>query len=129
MEDKEGTMKRSRDRLLTTHTGSLVRSRQIVYLMHKIEAGQLYDAAALHRLLTPAVAEVVRQQAEVGLDIPSDGGFGKRGWTAYVAERLGGLESTPSAYGTLITGMAGTQRERFRGFYQVYNRIERTVWL
>jgi 5-methyltetrahydropteroyltriglutamate--homocysteine methyltransferase len=66
---------------------------------------------------------------EVGIDIPSDGEFGKRGWTSYVAERLDGLESSPSVYGTLITGMAGTQHERFRGFYQVYNRIERTVWL
>ena len=76
-----------------------------------------------------AVAEGVRQQAEIGIDIPSDGEFGKRGWTSYVAERLGGLESIPGAYSTLITGMAGTQHERFKGFYQVYNRIERTVWL
>jgi 5-methyltetrahydropteroyltriglutamate--homocysteine methyltransferase len=122
-------MKRSRDRILTTHTGSLVRPREIVDIMRQVEAGQPYDAAALNRLLMPAVAEVVRQQAEVGIDIPSDGEFGKRGWTSYVAERLGGLESIPGAYSTLITGMAGTQHERFRGFYQIYNRIERTVWL
>src|SRR5512134_1082270 len=122
-------MKRSTDRILTTHTGSLVRPREIVDIMRQVEASQPYSAAALHRLLTPAVAEVVRQQAEVGIDIPSDGEFGKRGWTSYVAERLGGLESSPSTYGTLITSMAGAQRERFRGFYQVYNRIERTVWL
>jgi 5-methyltetrahydropteroyltriglutamate--homocysteine methyltransferase len=122
-------MKRSTDRILTTHTGSLVRPREIVDIMRQVEGGQPYHAEELHRLLTPAVAAVVRQQAEVGIDIPSDGEFGKRGWTSYVAERLGGLESTPSAYGDLVTGMAGTQRERFRGFYQVYNRIERTVWL
>jgi 5-methyltetrahydropteroyltriglutamate--homocysteine methyltransferase len=122
-------MKCSIDRIITTHTDSLVRPREIVDIMHKVEAGQPYDAAALHRLLTPAVAEVVRQQAEVGIDVPSDGEFGKRGWTSYVAERLGGLESTMGAYGNLITGMAGTQHERFQGFYQVYNRIERTVWL
>ena len=122
-------MKRSTDHILTTHTGSLIRPRAIVDIMRQVEAGQPYHAEELHRLLTSAVAEVVRQQAEVGIDIPSDGEFGKRGWTSYVAERLGGLESTPSAYGTLISSMAGTQRERFRGFYQVYNRIERTVWL
>ena len=63
--------------------------------MRQVEAGQPYNATALHRRLTPAVAEVVQQQAEVGIDIPSDGEFGKRGWTSYVAERLGGLESSP----------------------------------
>ena len=46
-----------------------------------------------------------------------------------MAERLGELESIPGAYSTLITGMAGTQHKRFRGFYQIYNRIERPVWL
>ena len=122
-------MQRSTDRILTTHTGSLVRPGAIVDIMRQVEAGQPYNATALHRRLTPAVAEVVQQQAEVGIDIPSDGEFGKRGWTSYVAERLGGLEGSPSAYGTLISGMAGTQHPRFRGFYQVYNRIERTVWL
>jgi 5-methyltetrahydropteroyltriglutamate--homocysteine methyltransferase len=122
-------MERSTERILTTHTGSLVRPHDIVAIMHRLEAGQQYDAAALHRLLTPAVAAVVRQQADVGIDIPSDGEFGKRGWTSYVAERLSGLEGIPSVYGTLVTSMAGTQHERFRGFYQVYNRIERTVWL
>jgi 5-methyltetrahydropteroyltriglutamate--homocysteine methyltransferase len=122
-------MKRSINRILTTHTGSLIRPRELVDIMRQVEAGQPYQAAELHRLLTPAVAEVVRQQAEVGIDIPSDGEFGKRGWTSYVAERLGGLESTPSVYGDLISSMAGAQSERFRGFYQVYNRIERTVWL
>jgi len=112
-------MQRSRDRILTTHTGSLVRPREIVDIMRQVEAGQPYDAAALHHLLTPAVAAVVRQQAEVGIDIPSDGEFGKRGWTSYVAERLGGLESLPGAYSTRRTGMAGTQHGRFRGFYQI----------
>jgi 5-methyltetrahydropteroyltriglutamate--homocysteine methyltransferase len=112
-----------------THAGSLVRPGTIVDIMHQVEAGQPYNTAALHRLLRPAVAEVVRPQAAGGIDIPSDGEFGKRGWTAYVAERLGGLESSPSTYGTLMSGMAGTQHARFRGFYQVYNRIERTAWL
>jgi 5-methyltetrahydropteroyltriglutamate--homocysteine methyltransferase len=54
-------MKRSIDRLLTTHTGSLVRQREMVDIMRQVEAGQPYDAADLNRCLTPAVAEVVRQ--------------------------------------------------------------------
>jgi 5-methyltetrahydropteroyltriglutamate--homocysteine methyltransferase len=98
-------MKRSTDRLLTTHAGSLVRPREIVAIMRQVEAGQPYDAAALNRLLTPAVATVVRQQAEVGIDIPSDGEFGKRGWTAYVAERLGGLADYRAYAHTVIEAL------------------------
>jgi len=122
-------MKRSAHRILTTHAGSLVRPREIIDIMRALEAGQAYDEAELDRRLTPAVADVVRKLADVGIDVPSDGEFGKRGWTTYVAERLGGLESTPGTYGTLIAGMAGAQRERFSGFYRVYNRIERSLWL
>ena len=53
-------MQRSRDRILTTHTGSLVRPREIVDIMRQVEAGQPYDAAALNRLLMPAVLRVAR---------------------------------------------------------------------
>jgi 5-methyltetrahydropteroyltriglutamate--homocysteine methyltransferase len=122
-------MKTSQSRFLTTHAGSLVRPIEIVRLMRQIESGEPYDEGALDGLLGPAVREVVRQQIDAGIDAPSDGEFGKRGWTAYVAERLGGLEVVASPYGQLITGLAGDQGQRFVGFYEVYNRIERGMWL
>ena len=122
-------MKRSSERILTTHAGSLIRPREIVDIMWKLEAGETYDEAELARRLSPAVAEVVHRQAEVGIDIPSDGEFGKRGWTSYVAERLGGLERVDAGYNNLISSLSGGAQERFRGFYQVYNRIERSMWL
>jgi len=50
---------------------------------------------------------MVRPQAEVGIDIPSDGEFGKRGWTSYVAERLGGLESPRALSECLIARRVG----------------------
>ena len=78
---------------MTTHVGSLIRPGPIAEVLRAESLfGQAFDEAAFERILEPAVAEVVRQQAEVGIDIPSDGEFGKRGWTSYVAERLGGLE-------------------------------------
>ena len=122
-------MKRSSDRVLTTHAGSLIRPREIIDTMWSLEAGETYDEAELARRLAPAVAGVVRKQAEVGIDIPSDGEFGKRGWTSYVAERLGGLERIDVPYNNLISSLSGSAQERFQGFYQVYNRIERAIWL
>jgi 5-methyltetrahydropteroyltriglutamate--homocysteine methyltransferase len=53
--------------------------------------GQPYDKAAYERTLRREVAAIVRKQADVGVDIVSDGEFGKSGWIRYVAERLGGF--------------------------------------
>ena len=80
-------------RILTTHVGSLIRPPEIIEYMRAIKHGRSYDVAGLERVLTSAVADVVRKQAEVGIDIPSDGEFGKHGWIRYVRERLDGLES------------------------------------
>ena len=122
-------MKRSSARILTTHAGSLVRPPAIIEIMRAIENQRAYDDDTLSRELTPAVAEVVRQQAAVGVDIPSDGEFGKRGWTQYVGERLGGLEFRPFGANQPALAIAGPDRTRFRGFYERYDRIERNVWL
>jgi 5-methyltetrahydropteroyltriglutamate--homocysteine methyltransferase len=97
--------------------------------MRKVEVGASVDPANLDQLLPGSVASVVRQQAEVGIDVPSDGEFGKRGWTAYIGERLGGLERVESSFGNLIAGFAGPDRDRFAGFYKAYNLIERSAWL
>ena len=85
-------MKRSTERILTTHVGSLVRPPEVIEAMRAIEAGQTYDERAFAETLRRSVAEVVRRQAEAGVDVPSDGEFGKRSWTQYVRDRLGGLE-------------------------------------
>jgi len=122
-------VKRSTERTLTTHVGSLVRPVEIVNYMRKAEAGETVDAAELNLLLPGAVASVVRQQADAGIDVPSDGEFGKRGWTSYVSERLGGLERVDSPYGNMIAGFAGPDRDRFAGFYKAYNQMERSAWL
>src|SRR5712691_4497534 len=93
-------MKGSANRILTTHVGSLVRPGPIADVLRTESLGRPYDAAAFERLLTPAVADVVRKQAEVGVDVPSDGEFGKTMWTQYVVERLGGIERRDLPPGT-----------------------------
>jgi 5-methyltetrahydropteroyltriglutamate--homocysteine methyltransferase len=70
MEDQE--MPRSTDRILTTHAGSLPIPADLHALLRAREAGQPYDAPVVQTRLTRAVAEVVQQQAEHGLDILSD---------------------------------------------------------
>lgn len=84
-------MKLSTDRFLTTHVGSLPRPPGIVDFLMKKEKGEPYDAAAYDAALRAAVAEVVRRQAALGLDVVSDGETSKIGYATYMQERLNGF--------------------------------------
>src|SRR5512147_2124491 len=70
-------MKRSTDRILTTHVGSLIRPDSIRKFLRAKQKGEGYDRVAHAQCLKETVAEVVRRQAEVGIDVVSDGEFGK----------------------------------------------------
>jgi 5-methyltetrahydropteroyltriglutamate--homocysteine methyltransferase len=85
-------MKRSTERILTTHVGSLPRPQELWELISAKDKGQPYDPTALTERLQAAVTAIVRKQAEVGIDIPSDGEQSKASFTNYVRERLSGLE-------------------------------------
>ena len=90
-------MKRSTDRILTTHTGSLPRSRELLALLQDREAGRLIDEAALHEGTRSAVFDVVGKQMETGLSVVNDGEQGRVDYTVYVKDRLTGFSgaSTP----------------------------------
>ena len=81
-------MKRSQDRILTTHVGSLPRPDALLELSN-YRIGPPSDPAEYERRRTLAVAEVVRQQAQVGLDIINDGEFGKENWANYILKQAG----------------------------------------
>ncbi len=85
-------MKRSTRRILTTHTGSLPRPAEILETMRVKEAGKPYDAKAFEAALTRNVADIVRQQAEAGIDVVNDGECSKPSFMGYVGERLEGFE-------------------------------------
>jgi 5-methyltetrahydropteroyltriglutamate--homocysteine methyltransferase len=70
-------MKRSTDRILTTHVGSLIRPPDLMSHVAAMLSGKDYDRDAYARTLTGAVADVVKRQAECGVDVVSDGEFGK----------------------------------------------------
>src|SRR3954471_8713555 len=83
-------MKRSTDRILTTHVGSLIRPAALREFLSAKEAGKSFDEAAYAKCLRDAVGEVVRQQADIGIDVISDGEFGKAiSWAQYALFRLG----------------------------------------
>ena len=84
-------MKRSTDRILTTHTGSLPRPRDLTPMLEALDAGTALDSAAFETRVRQAVADVVRQQVDVGVDIVNDGEQGKVGYSTYVRHRLTGF--------------------------------------
>jgi len=84
-------MKRSSERFLTTHTGSLPRPPDLIRMMHAKEEGVSLDPAALAARIRSAVEEAVRRQAEAGIDIVSDGEMSKPSYATYVKDRLHGF--------------------------------------
>jgi 5-methyltetrahydropteroyltriglutamate--homocysteine methyltransferase len=85
-------MKRSTDRILTTHVGSLARPAELLDTMKEKENGRPYDHALFDRQVTDAVADRVRRQVEAGIDIVTDGEMSKVSFLGYVKDRLGGFE-------------------------------------
>lgn len=110
-------MQRSTDRILTTHVGSLIRPEPLQLFLRARQGGKPYDKAAYEECLTQSVAEIVRQQAAVGIDVVSDGEFGKAiSWSQYALERLSGFERRPIKGGA-NPFKRGADRERFADFY------------
>jgi 5-methyltetrahydropteroyltriglutamate--homocysteine methyltransferase len=93
-------MRMSRDHILTSQAGSLPRPDDLIEANRAREAGETTDEAAFQKTLASAVADVVRHQKELGIDVPGDGEFGKsmghkvnyRAWWSYSFNRLGGLD-------------------------------------
>lgn len=90
-------MKRSADRILTTHIGSLARPDDLLDLMSARLNGEVYDRQAYDARVRTAVAESVRRQVACGLDVVTDGEQSKPSFNAYVADRLSGFERRPAA--------------------------------
>ena len=90
-------MKRSANRILTTHVGSLPRPPELLRMVLAKDRGEPYDEHALHDAMQRSVRAIVRRQAEAGLDVIDDGEFGKPGFMHYVNQRLSGFEPVREA--------------------------------
>lgn len=111
-------MKRSTSRILTTHVGSLIRPDALQQFLRAKQGGKPYDETAYQQCLTGSVAEVVRQQAQAGIDIPSDGEFGKSiSWAQYALTRLSGFERRPVKQEAANPFKRGADRTKFAEFY------------
>jgi 5-methyltetrahydropteroyltriglutamate--homocysteine methyltransferase len=110
-------MKRSTERILTTHVGSLIRPPALIEFLRAQQERRPVDEAAFAACLASSVAEIVRQQAEAGVDVVSDGEFGKTiSWSQYALERLSGFERRPMKAGANPFAR-GADRSRFAEFY------------
>jgi 5-methyltetrahydropteroyltriglutamate--homocysteine methyltransferase len=110
-------LKRSTDRFLTTHVGSLIRPPKITEYVEALAAHQSIDQPAFETELRASVAEVVRQQVQAGVDMVSDGEFSKINWLAYFPQRVSGFEirMQPLRSPTFL----GAERDgRFAEFYE-----------
>jgi 5-methyltetrahydropteroyltriglutamate--homocysteine methyltransferase len=115
-------LKHSTERILTTHVGSLVRPPGLIDVMRAKESGLVYDQEELAVRVRSAVKEVVQKQVEVGVDIPSDGEYGKPSFSGYVNERLSGFERRPRDPDESPLLNWGRDRRLFREFYEAYDR-------
>ena len=103
-------MKRSTDRILTTHTGSLPRTAKVIELLLAEQQNRGARKAELNAAVGDAIAHVVQKQIESGIDVINDGEQGRTDYTVHVLDRLAGFdgESTPP----LGTGDRGIPRTR-----------------
>jgi 5-methyltetrahydropteroyltriglutamate--homocysteine methyltransferase len=109
-------MKRSTDRILTTHAGSLPRPDTLMPLIRQKAQGEAIDEAKFAVEVTVAVEDTVRRQAEAGIDIVGDGEQGRVGFIPYVNERLDGITPSPTAQAANYWN----ESREYRAFPQFY---------
>jgi len=109
-------MKQSRDRILTTHAGSLPRPADLLAMMQAIGTGQAREGPAYTARVRRAVADVVQKQVEHGLDVIDDGEMGKPSFVTYVVERLAGF--APSAEPGELPWAGSREVTAFPEFYE-----------
>jgi 5-methyltetrahydropteroyltriglutamate--homocysteine methyltransferase len=121
-------MQRSTDKILTTHVGSLVRTRAIIEGFKARELKQPYDQPEFAAAVRSGVADVVAKQLEVGIDIPNDGEFSRPGYTTYINDRLGGLVPRGLEEGEVVFGHH-PERQKFPEFFAQYDQHYRYLWM
>jgi 5-methyltetrahydropteroyltriglutamate--homocysteine methyltransferase len=115
----------SSNRILTTHVGSLVRPPELVAFLKRQQSHESYDSAAYEECLRRSVADVVKGQADIGIDIVCDGEFGKSiSWSRYVLERLAGFEERQDNTAGFRPAIAGKDRKDFTEFYDEYEAAQ-----
>jgi 5-methyltetrahydropteroyltriglutamate--homocysteine methyltransferase len=113
-------MKRSENRILTTHAGSLIRPDDVASFDAASQEDLAAQLPAYDEALRRAVDDVVRKQAETGIDIVDDGEFSKSSWGTYINSRVSGFKHDPERY--MAINYTGQDAERFREFFESESR-------
>jgi 5-methyltetrahydropteroyltriglutamate--homocysteine methyltransferase len=116
-------MKRSTDRILITHVGSLARPQDLMEMLVARNEGKPFDSGVLAKRAREAVAEVVQKQIECGVDIVNDGELGKSNFSRYTRERLSGFVERPADPHFKPTSIFGRDMVEFPDYF---NRGGRT---
>ncbi|HKE92797.1 MAG TPA: hypothetical protein VKB34_00710 [Povalibacter sp.] len=123
-------MKRSTDRILTTHAGSLVRTHEIIEGMKARTINTPYDERRLADDIERGIKEVVRKQAAVGIDVVNDGEYARPGCHCYIHERLTGLQPRPLDPGEDVWGARSDREQiKFPEFFEQYHDHFRYIWM
>src|SRR5262249_10454350 len=123
-------MKRSTDRILTTHVGSLIRTPEIMQGLKARTLNRPYDQERLAADVARGVAEVVGKQVEVGIDGANDGELGRHGFTSYAHQRLGGLRPRELEANESVWALTdGVEQALFPEFFKQYYSHFRYLWM
>lgn len=111
-------MLHSTDRILVSHVGSLPRPHAVLDLMKAKLAGQAYDNATYEREIKNAIAAIVKQQVDTGIDIVADGEISKAGFFVYVRSRLSGFEPRPGEKFTMFADEVAHFPEYYKQYFE-----------
>ncbi len=110
-------MKRSTERILVTHAGTLPQPTDLKEMLDTKNEGKPYDHEAYSRRVRSAVAEGVRQQVDCGVDIVNDGELGKPNFSRYTRERLSGFVEKPAGPDFRPTSIFGRDLAEFSDYF------------
>src|SRR5262249_32874254 len=116
-------MKRSTERILVTHAGTLPRPADLMEMLVAKNEGQTYDQVAYTKRVRSAVAGAVQKQSDCGVDIVNDGELGKSNFSRYTRERLSGFVEKPIGPDHKPTSIFGRDAIEFPEYF---NRGGRT---
>lgn len=110
-------MQGSPDRILTTHVGSLPRTAPVLDAMKAKMSGEDHDEETYRKEIRSGVRDIVRRQAELGIDVVADGEMSKPGFFSYVAERIDGFEPRPDRKHDLFAAEIAAFPEYYEDYF------------
>jgi 5-methyltetrahydropteroyltriglutamate--homocysteine methyltransferase len=112
------------ERILATHTGSLIRPDDLLAFLAARDRGEPYDEAAYAQTLARAVADIVARQVDAGIDVVDDGEMGKSSWITYLYERVSGLEARLVTLEGASMLPPSRDRQQFPGAYAALDALD-----